>query len=64
MIITAGAGRQFVGEGVSPYKAGDLTLIGSNVPHLHLCNSILNGTGDSKSSEKCYSYLHVFSLNI
>jgi len=64
MIITAEEGRQFVGEGVSPYKAGDLTLIGSNVPHLHLCNSILNGTGDSKSSEKCYSYLHVFSLNI
>ena len=64
MIITAGEGCQFVGEGVSPSKAGDLTLIGSNVPHLHLCNSILNGTGDSKSSEKCYSYLHVFSLNI
>lgn len=41
MLFTRGSGKQFVGEGVSDYKAGDVALIGSNVPHLHLCNSKL-----------------------
>ena len=39
MIFTHGSGKQFVGEGVAPYTEGDVTLIGSNVPHLHLCKS-------------------------
>ena len=36
MIFTHGSGKQFVGEGVAPYAEGDVALIGSNVPHLHL----------------------------
>ena len=39
MIFTHGCGKQFVGEGVAPYAEGDVALIGSNVPHLHLCKS-------------------------
>ena len=39
MIFTHGSGKQFVGEGVAPYAEGDVALIGSNVPHLHLCKS-------------------------
>lgn len=39
MIFTHGSGKQFVGEGVAPYTEGDVALIGSNVPHLHLCKS-------------------------
>lgn len=42
MLFTRGSGKQFVGEGVSEYKAGDIALIGSNVPHLHLCNTKLH----------------------
>lgn len=42
MLFTRGSGKQFVGEGVLDYKEGDITLIGSNVPHLHLCNAKLN----------------------
>lgn len=38
MLFTQGSGKQFVGEGVRDYKRGDVALIGSNVPHLHLCN--------------------------
>ena len=39
IIFTHGSGKQFVGEGVAPYAEGDVALIGSNVPHLHLCKS-------------------------
>ena len=37
MLFTRGSGKQFVGEGVLDYQQGDIALIGSNVPHLHLC---------------------------
>lgn len=30
MLFTRGSGKQFVGERVSDYKAGDVALIGSN----------------------------------
>jgi hypothetical protein len=39
MIFTHGSGKQFVGESVAPYAEGDVALIGSYVPHLHLCKS-------------------------
>ena len=42
MLFTSGSGKQFVGEGVLDYQQGDIALIGSNVPHLHLCNAKLN----------------------
>lgn len=41
MLFTGGCGKQFIGEGVADYAAGDVALIGSNVPHLHLCQSVL-----------------------
>ena len=48
MLFTSGSGKQFVGEGVSTYKSGDIALIGSNVPHLHLCDSKLSATSVDK----------------
>ena len=52
MLFTQGSGKQFVGEGVSNYKAGDMALIGSNVPHLHLCHTKLDATSTSNPEEK------------
>ena len=52
MLFTQGSGKQFVGEGVSDYKAGDMALIGSNVPHLHLCHTKLDATSASNPEEK------------
>ena len=52
MLFTQGSGKQFVGEGVSDYKAGDMALIGSNVPHLHLCHTKLDTTSASNPEEK------------
>lgn len=42
MLFTKGSGKQFVGEGVADFGEGDVALIGSNVPHLHLCNAKLH----------------------
>jgi AraC-like DNA-binding protein len=50
IIIRDGAGKQFVGDGVADYSKGDLALIGSNVPHLHLCDSVLYKETEPKSS--------------
>lgn len=41
MLFTKGSGKQFVGEGVCDFNPGDVALIGSNVPHLHLSNAQL-----------------------
>ncbi len=42
MLFRQGSGKQFVGEGALDYKVGDVAMIGSNVPHLHLCNAKLH----------------------
>lgn len=42
MLFKHGSGKQFVGDGVLDYREGDVSMIGSNVPHLHLCNAKLN----------------------
>ena len=34
--IAAGQGKEFIGDSVRKYKAGDLVLIGKNLPHLYL----------------------------
>lgn len=54
MLFTRGSGKQFVGEGVSDYRAGDIALIGSNVPHLHLCDSKLRpALANGEENEWC-----------
>ncbi|NDW19591.1 AraC family transcriptional regulator [Dysgonomonas sp. 216] len=50
MVFNQGSGKQFVGEGVADYSQGDLALIGSNVPHLHLCNTKLNDSPETEIS--------------
>lgn len=55
MLFTKGSGKQFVGEGVSDFRVGDVALIGSNVPHLHLCDTkLLSSTADNgEEREPC-----------
>lgn len=47
--ITSGQGQEFIGDSVKKYITGDLILIGSNVPHLHLCDSIIDKSIKQKS---------------
>ena len=51
ILMTSGTGREYVGQGVEKYRAGDLTLIGKGVPHVHLCD----GTSDAsiKTESTC-----------
>lgn len=56
MVVTSGSGKQFVGEGVAEYEAGDMALIGSSVPHLHLCNATLNGETDNPSAGEALQF--------
>lgn len=42
--VVSGSGMEFIGSGFAPYEAGSLTLIGSNTPHLHLCDRRSFGT--------------------
>ncbi len=48
--ITSGYGREFVGDAAVEYAPGDMTLIGTNVPHLHLCDSM---TGIPVERSRC-----------
>lgn len=48
ILFTKGSGKQFVGDGMMEFHAGDVALIGSNVPHLHLCDTLsVNEDGTS-----------------
>ncbi|MDU1890799.1 MAG: AraC family transcriptional regulator [Dysgonomonas sp.] len=66
MIFNQGSGKQFVGEGVADYEVGDIALIGSNVPHLHLCNSKLKNSPEMEiSGGDTLQFLpEIFPLNI
>lgn len=56
MIFTGGKGKQFIGDGIIDYQEGDITLIGSNIPHLHLCNDISQGKKHSTSSGEAVQF--------
>ena len=54
IFFTHGSGKQFVGEGVAPYAEGDVALIGSNVPHLHLCKSRMKSGENAGKGKQLY----------
>lgn len=66
MLFTRGSGKQFVGEGVLDYQEGDIALIGSNVPHLHLCNAKLNPElkAEPSAGEALQFHPTLFPLNL
>lgn len=45
-----------MGESVAPYAEGDVALIGSYVPHLHLCKSRMK-SGENAGKEELKSGL-------
>lgn len=58
--ITEGFGKRFVGSGVSDFAAGDIVLIGSNVPHFHLSDRTYYENNDLY----CCSEVIQFNTNI
>lgn len=63
IFITKGHGLEFIGDSVKEYIAGDLVLIGANVPHLHLCDSVTNKSIKEKAFVRFYSFLMAYSLS-
>lgn len=62
--IISGNGKEFVGDAVVEYKAGDMTLIGSNTPHLHLCNSTIDHDFEKSSCEILQLPSGIFPANM
>ncbi len=56
--IVSGQGQEFIGDTVKRYAEGDLTLIGSDVPHLHLCDSVTDKSIKQKSSCDMLQFSH------
>lgn len=48
--IVSGKGKEYIGDSMNEYQAGDLMLIGSNTPHLHLCDPT---TGKNDKGQRC-----------
>ena len=42
--IASGSGKEYIRDGLSEYKAGDLMLIGKNIPHFHLSDAFYNNS--------------------
>ena len=61
ILFTSGSGTEFVGEGVADYKKGDVALIGSNIPHLHLCKSRMGNSQETEAMEHSTSETIQFS---
>lgn len=50
ILITSGTGREYVGHAVEKFRAGELTLIGKGVPHVHLCDSVTDAAVKTEST--------------
>lgn len=57
LLITEGFGKRFVGSGVTDFKAGDLVIIGSNIPHFHLSDITYYQSNDLFCSSEVIQFL-------
>ncbi|MCZ4065022.1 AraC family transcriptional regulator [Oxalobacter aliiformigenes] len=65
VIMTSGTGREYIGQAVADYRAGDMTLIGRDIPHLHLCDTMTGRkTGKESTCEILYFSANLFPENM
>lgn len=57
LVITEGKGKRFVSRSVTPFCEGDVVLIGSNVPHFHLSDSIYYENNDLRSQSQVIQFV-------
>ena len=60
IFMTSGAGKEYVAHAVEHFRAGDLTLIGNGVPHLHLCDL----PDDTKAEKESACDVLYFPVNL
>jgi len=49
IVITSGGGKRFIGDYMDDFYPGELVLIGSNLPHFHMCYGLLENDPDKIS---------------
>lgn len=65
ILMTSGTGREYVGHAVETFRAGDLTLIGKGVPHVHICDSMNDPSVKTQSTcEVLYFPASLFPANM
>ncbi|MFK5974424.1 MAG: AraC family transcriptional regulator [Flavobacteriaceae bacterium] len=57
-MVTKGRGTQFIGDNIKPYKEGDITFTGPNLPHLWRSDNEGSSTDIHNSSEGIVVYFH------
>jgi AraC-like DNA-binding protein len=57
--IVRGEGMRFVGDSVEPFEAGDLVLIGPQMPHYWICQDSVESRGGPAEAQVCH-FLHNF----
>lgn len=65
IMITSGTGREYIGHAVDKFAAGDLTLIGKGIPHVHICDSLSDTSVKTESTcEVLYFPASLFPENM
>ena len=61
LYVREGLGTKYVGDSINTFYPGDIVIIGSNTPHVHLCNSdYLNPENKLMSSAICIQFVEDF----
>ncbi len=57
-MVLKGRGTRFIGDAITPYKEGDITFTGPNLPHLWQSDSQETAAGEPVFSEGIVLYFH------
>lgn len=58
LYVREGAGSKYVGNSINSFYPGDIVIIGSDTPHVHICNSeYLNPDNKLRSSAICVQFM-------
>jgi AraC-like DNA-binding protein len=59
LYVREGSGSKYIGDSINSFHPGDITIIGSDTPHVHICNSdYLNPENKLSSSAICIQFMH------
>jgi AraC-like DNA-binding protein len=58
LYVREGSGSKYVGDSITSFYPGDIAVIGSDTPHVHVCNSdYLNMENKLRSSAICIQFM-------
>lgn len=58
LYVREGSGSKYVGDSINSFYPGDIVIIGSDTPHVHICNSdYLRPENELRSSAICVQFM-------